>query len=120
MTMQQPPNHDDDELYDERELAEIDELNSMTGESRSLLDSPWWKRIAIGFAAVLLLALLLPTVVLPVLDGLRDRGAAPEPPPSTLAVPDFELQAAQGGTVRLSDAAAGNEAVVLVFYRGYF
>ena len=117
--MQQPPDHDDD-LYDERELDEIDELNSMTGESRSMLDSPWWKRIAIAFAAVLLLALLLPTVVLPALDGLRGGGAAPQPPANPLAVPDFELQNAQGGTVRLSDAAAGNEAVVLVFYRGYF
>ena len=115
--MQQPP---DDDLYDERELAEIDELNSMTGESRSLLDSPWWKRIAIIFAAFLLLALLLPTVVLPVLDGLRGGEAAPEPPANPLGVPDFELQAAQGGTVRLSDAAANNSAVVLVFYRGYF
>lgn len=115
--MQQPP---DDDLYDERELAEIDELNSMTGESRSMLDSPWWKRIAIAFAAVLLLALLLPTVVLPALDGLRGGGAAPQPPANPIAVPDFELQSAQGGTVRLSDAAAGNEAVVLVFYRGYF
>ena len=34
--------------------------------------------------------------------------------------PDFELAAAQGGLVSLSDTLEANDAVVLIFYRGHF
>ena len=39
---------------------------------------------------------------------------------NTLAVPDFELPTAFGGSLRLSDELARNDTVVLVFYRGFF
>ncbi len=113
---QPPPNDDFGDLYTERELAEIDELNRMSDSQQSFLQSRWWKRLAIAFALVIALSLLLP-----ILASLRGGGGdAPQPPPSGLAVPDFELQNAHGGTVRLSEEHAANSAVVIVFYRGWF
>ncbi len=107
----------DDDLYSERELAEIDELNRMTDDRASFFQSKWWKRGAIVFALIIVLSLLLPILVL--VRGGSSR-APVETPTAALQVPDFELEAAQGGTVRLSDEVAANSAVVLVFYRGYF
>ncbi len=107
----------DDELYSERELAEIDELNRMTDDRGSFFQSRWWKRGTIGFALIIVLSLLLPIAAL--VRG-SSSPAAPETPPDALQVPDFELEAAQGGAVRLYDEVAANSAVVLVFYRGYF
>ena len=112
--MTPPP---DDDLYSERELAEIDELNRMTDDRASFFQSKWWKRGAIVFAFIIVLSLLLPILVL--VRGGSSRTPA-ETQAAALPVPDFELEAAQGGTVRLADEVAANSAVVLVFYRGYF
>lgn len=111
--MRGPRNNDE---YSEKELAEIEELNRLPTDHRSLFQNPWWQRIAIGFSALIVLSLLFPVVALSC-NGNSDPG--PEPT-NGLPVPDFELAAAQGGLVSLSDTLDANEAVVLVFYRGNF
>lgn len=106
---------DNDELYSERELAEIDELNRLT-HSPSFFQSPWWRRGAIAASLLIVLSLLVPVAL-----QLRGPGGSEEPSAATaLPVPDFALEAARGGTVRLSDELSANSAVVIVFYRGYF
>ena len=112
--MRSPRNNDE---YSERELAEIEELNRLPADHRSFFQNPWWQRVAIGFSALIVLSLLFPVV------ALSCNGNS-EPTPSQPAVgipaPDFELAAAQGGLVSLSDTLEANEAVVIVFYRGNF
>ena len=102
--------------YSERELAEIEELNSLTEDHRSFFQSPWWQRVAIGFSMLIVLSLLFPVIAL---SCNGESEPAPDPT-SGIPVPDFELAAAQGGLVSLSDTLAANEAVVVVFYRGNF
>ena len=108
--MRGPKNSDG---YSERDLAEIEELNSMTEDHRSFFQNPWWQRIAIGFSILIVLSLLLPLFV-------SCNGDSGQPAGSTTPKPDFELAAAQGGLVSLSDTLEANDAVVLVFYRGNF
>ena len=111
--MRGPQNNDE---YSERELAEIDELNSLTEDHRSFFQSPWWQRLAIGFSALIVLSLLFPVIALSC-----NGNSEPSPDPAVgIPAPDFELAAAQGGLVSLSDTLAANEAVVVVFYRGNF
>ena len=103
----------DNDGYSDRELAEIEELNSLPEDHRSFFQSPWWRRVAIGFSALIVLSLLLPLFV--------SCNGDPEPAVgSTTPKPDFELAAAQGGLVSLSDTLEANDAVVLVFYRGHW
>lgn len=108
--------HRSNDEYTERELAEIEELNRLPEDHRSFFQNPWWQRIAIGFSALIVLSLLFPVVALSC-NGNSDPG--PELS-AGLPAPDFELAAAQGGLVSLSDTLDANEAVVLVFYRGNF
>ena len=108
--MRGPRNNDE---YSERELAEIEELNSLTEDHRSFFQNPWWQRIAIGFSILIVLALLLPLFA-------ACNGDSGQPAGSTTPKPDFELAAAQGGLVSLSDTLEANDAVILVFYRGNF
>lgn len=123
--MSNRPPDDWDDLYSERELAEIDELNRMTEEQPPFFERRWARLGIIAASLLILIALLVPTAFL--LQG----GDPPPPPPATptpqgqppgdtFAVPNFELRSAQGPTVRLSDVVAENDSVVLVFYRGYF
>ncbi|MCY4582885.1 MAG: hypothetical protein OXE50_08855 [Chloroflexi bacterium] len=108
--MRSPRNKDE---YSERELAEIEELNSLTEEHRSFFQSPWWQRVAIGFSILIVLSLLLPLFV-------SCNGGSEPAAGSTTPKPDFELADAHGGLVSLSDTLDKNDAVVLVFYRGNF
>ena len=110
------PRRRDKDDYFEIDPDEIEELNSMTEDHRSFTQSRWWQRIAIGFSALIVIALLLP------LFALACGSGEPEPPSGNggLPVPDFELAAAQGGLVNLSDTLEANDAVVIVFYRGHF
>ena len=39
----------DNDGYTDRELEEIEELNRLPEDHRSLFQNPWWQRIAIGF-----------------------------------------------------------------------
>lgn len=109
-----PKNNDE---YSERELAEIDELNSLPEGHRSFFQNPWWQRIAIGFAFLIVISMLFPVVALSC-----NSGSEPTPTQSAggIPAPDFELAAAQGGLISLSDTLAANDAVVIVFYRGHF
>ncbi len=116
--MTQPPSNDDN-LYTERELAEIDELNRATRSDGGFLQSRWWKRIGIAFAVVIVASFALP-IVAGLGSGGGGGGSSDLAPAESLAVPDFALESAQGGVVRLSERAGANSAVVLVFYRGYF
>ena len=110
--------NNDDDLYSERERAEIDELNRLDETAPSFLQSRWWRRLAVGFAVVVVAALLIPIVAITMSGGSSGDEPSAAPPPA--AYPDFELANAHGGAVRLSDAAARNDAVVIVFYRGFF
>ena len=109
-----PRNNDE---YSDRELAEIEELNSLPEDHRSFFQSPWWQRVAIGFSALIVLSLLFPVVAL---SCNGDSEPAPPQPASGIPAPDFELADAHGGLVSLSDTLDENEAVVLIFYRGHF
>jgi len=110
-----PGSRDNDE-YTDRELAEIEELNSLPEDHRSLFQNPWWQRVAIGFSALIVISLLFPVIALSC-NGKSEP--APEPT-AGIPAPDFELAAAQGGLVSLSDTLEANDAVVVVFYRGHF
>lgn len=109
-----PRNNDD---YSEKELAEIEELNRLPENHRSFFQSVWWQRVAIGFSALIVLSLLFPIVALSCND---ESEPTPSQPVAGIPAPDFELAAAQGGLVSLSDTLEANEAVVIVFYRGHF
>ena len=109
-----PRNNDE---YSERELAEIEELNRLPADHRSFLQSPWWQRVAIGFSVLIVLSLLFPVVAL---SCNGDSEPTAFQPAVGIPAPDFELAAAQGGLVSLSDTLEENDAVVVVFYRGHF
>ena len=110
------PGPRDNDEYSDRELAEIEELNRLPEDHRSFFQSPWWQRVAIGFSALIVLSLLFPIVAL----SCNGDSEPTEQPAVNIPAPDFELAAAQGGLVSLSDTLDANEAVVLVFYRGHF
>ena len=99
---------------------ELDDLGGFVEDANTsnFLESRWWRWLGIGVAGLIAGAFLLPLLI-PVFTG---SGATLPDPPSTAsaAVPDFVLAAADGTTVRLSDETRRNDAVVLVFYRGYF
>ncbi len=118
-----PPNdrdsehlEDDVEEYNDDALTEFDELNASTATS-TFLDNPWFRRIGIGFAILILIAFLLP-VLAPFFSGSSrsDNDGSSD----LVVLPDFLLPNANGNSVKLSDETRRNEAVVLVFYRGYF
>ncbi len=111
------PDRRNNEEYSARELAEIEELNSLPEDHRSFFQNPWWQRVAIGFAFLIVISMLFPVIALSC-----NSGSEPTPTQSAsgIPVPDFELAAAQGGLVSLSGTLAANDAVVLVFYRGNF
>ena len=82
----------------------------------SFFEARWWRWVGIGVAALVVLSFTLPLLA-PFFAGNDD----PQPPSSsTTRMPDFLLPAAGGGTIRLSEETRRNDAVVLVFYRGYF
>ena len=85
----------------------------------SFLESRWWRWIGIGVGAIIAAALPLP-LLLPLFSGGGDPPPSDQPLAGSARVPDFLLEAADGTTVRLSDETRRNDAVVLVFYRGYF
>ncbi len=100
--------HEDLRAYEEPHEAE---------PTPSFFEARWWRWAGIGVAALIVLTFTLPLLA-PFLGGNDDD---PQPPSSSgTRMPDFLLPAAGGGTVRLSDETRRNEAVVLVFYRGYF
>ena len=109
------PRGNDD--YSDRELAEIEELNRLPEDHRSLFQSVWWQRVAIGFSALIVISLLFPVIAL---SCNGESEPTPSQPAAGIPAPDFELAAAQGGLVSLSDRLEANDAVVVVFYRGHF
>ena len=101
------------------ELQESDEsVKYVDDESpTSFFDARWWRWAGIGVAVLIAIAFTIPLLI-PLFSGSGQP--APEQPLGRASVPDFVLQAADGTTVRLSDETRRNDAVVLVFYRGYF
>ncbi len=77
--------------------------------SRGRRGSPTLKWIIVGVAAMVAIGL-----VLLVIDGM-DRPAREGD-----AAPEFSLANAGGGRLALLDTIREHEAVVLVFYRGFF
>jgi hypothetical protein len=82
-----------------------------------LTERRWWPWALGAIATVIVLGFALP-LLLPLFSG----GPAAEPTPTPVAgtAPGFVLPAAAGGQVRLSETLAANEAVVVLFYRGFF
>ena len=109
-----PPGDDD--------LDELAKFNS-SGASSTFLERRWFRWLAIAAAALIVISLTLP-VLIPILSAGGDDSASSGAPdsgaPGAPIAPDFVLPAADGSTVRLHEVAAENEAVVLVFYRGFF
>ena len=99
---------------------ELDDLGGFVDDpdTSNFLESRWWRWAGIGAAVLIASALLLPLLI-PVFGGGGDE-LPDQPSTASAAVPDFLLRAADGTTVRLSDETRLNDAVVLVFYRGYF
>lgn len=82
-----------------------------------LTEQRWWRWVLGAIATVIVVGLALP-LLLPLFSGGAD--ADPTPTAETGFAPGFVLPAAAGGEVRLSETLAANEAVVVLFYRGYF
>ena len=97
-------------------------LDDFDDDPADFTQSKGWRLAVYGVSAVVLLALLLPALLFACNSSGPAAAAAPPPPTSGLpaTAPDFELEAAGGATVRLYDLFEANEAVVIVFYRGYF
>ena len=106
---------------DDDEVLEYD-LDDFDDEPSDFTQSQVWRWALYSVSAVVLLALLLPVLLFACNATGRAASAPPPPvapaPPAT--APDFELEAAGGSTVRLYDLIEANDAVVIVFYRGYF
>ena len=116
-----PDRRDNDHGFTERELAEIEELNRLSDDHVPFLQRPLWRRVFVAFSLLIVLAFLVPTFLLSCGGG---NGGEPAPPAtdsaSGLPTPDFQLAAAQGGLVSLSETLAENDLAVIVFYRGFF
>ncbi len=116
--MTTPP--DQDPSNDRDAPQELDDLGGFVEDDKTsnFLESRWWRWLGIAFAVLIGAAFTLPLLT-PFFRG-GGEPAPPQPPARSAALPDFVLQAADGTTVRLSDETRRNDAVVLVFYRGYF
>ena len=101
----------------EEELEDLGGFVDDPGTS-NFLEARWWRWAGIGIAVLIAAALTLPLLA-PFFGG-RGPTLPHQPTPVSAGVPDFLLRAADGTTVRLSDETRRNDAVVLVFYRGYF
>ena len=108
----------DQDPFDEGDAPEDFEEFVEDERTSNFLESRWWRWLGIGFAAVIAAAFTLPLLA-PFFSG-SDPPSPGQPLAGNAAVPDFLLEAADGTTVRLSDETRRNDAVVLVFYRGYF
>jgi cytochrome oxidase Cu insertion factor (SCO1/SenC/PrrC family) len=78
----------------------------------------WFKWLMVGVSFAILASFSLP-VLLSLNSGDSGTPAYETPPPDILA-PDFTLLSASGESVRLYDLLEQNQAVVIVFYRGFF
>ena len=83
-----------------------------------LTERRWWPWALGGNATFIVAGFALP-LLLPLFTG-GPAAADPTPPPVAGTAPGFTLPAAMGGEVRLSETLAANEAVVVLFYRGFF
>ena len=83
-----------------------------------LMQRTWWKWLVAAFSFAILASFTLP-VLLPLGGGDNSAPVHTPAPPSTQA-PDFTLPSVSGGSVGLYELLEQNDAVVIVFYRGYF
>lgn len=114
------PNESDPE-YNERELAEIEELNRLSSATVEVTQSKFWKRLTVFVAAIIVLSLLLPIVVL-VFNGSTTKSNTQNEfvSLSKIPTPDFVLSDTEGNSVKLSTELQNYPVVILVFYRGFF
>ncbi|MDE2765892.1 MAG: hypothetical protein OXI25_05625 [Chloroflexota bacterium] len=98
--------HDDDDALD---LPDEDDERPDFTRSRP------WRWVLLGGSLLFLLALILPVAL-----QACEAGSAPAPTPTPSSPLDFDLPAADGSNVRLSEAARDYDYVVVVFYRGFF
>ena len=77
------------------------------------------EEIARSLPAWLVSAVLL-SVLLSAACGSEPQAAEPEPMPDEEKAPSFELPAARGDMTSLAQLLEGRDALVMVFYRGFF
>ena len=85
-------------------------------EAPTFLERRWWRWVVVGVSV-----LMLATFVLPILPSCNSsQPTAVAPTPDSGLVPDFTLTSAAGEEVHLYSLLEEHDAVVLVFYRGFF
>lgn len=83
-----------------------------------LMQRRWWKWAVAIISLLILTSFTLP-VLLPLILGDTSVPDNQVASPSAYA-PDFDLPSASGQHIRLYDVLKHHDAIVLVFYRGYF
>ena len=83
-----------------------------------LMQRRWWKWAVAIISLLILTSFTLP-VLLPLILGDTSVPDNQVASPSAYA-PDFDLPSASGQHIRLYDVLKDHDAIVLVFYRGYF
>jgi hypothetical protein len=86
--------------------------------STPFMQRPWFRWLMAGVSFAILASFSLP-VLLQLNSGDSGTPTQEAPPPDALA-PDFTLLSTSGENVRLYDLLEQNQAVVIVFYRGFF
>ena len=105
--------------YNERELAEIDELNRLDYNKVPITQTKLWKRLTTFVAAAIVISLLLPIAIL-ILSGTNENNQAQISNEITIPTPDFQLIDSNNNRIQLSAELDNNAVVILLFYRGFF
>ena len=110
-----------DPEYNERELAEIEELNRLSDHNPEITQSKLWRRLTIFVAIVIVCSLLLPIAALIFNSSNSTTSGRDEVRTSTnIPTPNFELIDTNGHSIKLSTELENNPVVILIFYRGFF
>jgi len=113
--------NESDPEYNERELAEIEELNRLSDYNPEITQSKLWRRLTIFVAVVIVCSLLLPIAALIFNSSNSTTSGRDEVRTSTnIPTPNFELIDTNGHSIKLSTELENNPVVILIFYRGFF
>ncbi len=113
--------YESDPEYNERELAEIEELNRLSDHNPEITKSKLWRRLTIFVAVVIVCSLLLPIAALIFNSSNSTTSSRDEVRTLTnIPTPNFELIDTNGHSIKLSTELENNPVVILIFYRGFF